>query len=91
LTLGDSPARIVFSTATSARKDAAFTAKAAVTPAAATRAPPSADPAAMPISSAAPVRAEALAAWSGGTSAGTSARRAGVSSALITPQAVAST
>ena len=44
----------------------------------------------MPSTSAVPVRAEALAAASFGTSIGTSARRAGVSSALITPQAVAS-
>jgi hypothetical protein len=57
LTRGDGPGRIVLKTATSARNDAAFTAKAAVTPAAATKAPPTADPAAMPISSTVPVRA----------------------------------
>jgi len=66
-------------------------AKATVAPAVVTNTPPSADPAVMPSSSTLPARAEALAAWSGRTSSGSNARRAGVSSALMIPQSVAST
>jgi hypothetical protein len=43
----------------------------------------------MPSSSTVPARTDALAARPGVTSVGTSARRAGVSRALITPQTVA--
>jgi hypothetical protein len=75
---------------TSARNDAAFTAKAAVAPAVVTNTPPSADPAVIPSSSTVPARAEALAALPGRTSSGSNARRAGVSSALMIPQTVAS-
>ena len=64
------PGLIVCSSTASARNDAAFTAKAAVAPVVAISAPPSADPAVMPISITVPARAEALAARSGVTSAG---------------------